>query len=226
MQFFRIMGLPPTSDPVPIETTRRLRHPEDRERVQHAFNDALASGADKYLAEYRIIRPDGELRWIAGRGRMFRDTTGLPVHCGGVDIDITERKRGEAALHDSEQRFRRLFEQSPLGKAMAGLDLRFREVNPALCRMLGYTEVELVGRSFLDIVHPDDRDACASLGRLLADGSLPQTQIEERFLRKSGDPLWVSVHVAPIRDADGGILYTLGVIENIDERKRLAAGIE
>ena len=177
------------------------------------------------LVEYRIIRPDGELRWIAGRGRVFRDATGLPVHCGGVDIDITERKRGEAALRDSEQRFRQVFEQSPLGKAMAGLDLRFREVNPALCKMLGYTEAELVGRSFLDIVHPDDRDACASLGRLLADGSLSQTQIEERFLRKSGDPLWVSVHVAPIRDADGKILYTLGVIENIDERKRLAEAL-
>ena len=51
MQFFHIMGLPPTLDPVPIETTRRLRHPEDRERVQHVFNDALATGADKYLTE-------------------------------------------------------------------------------------------------------------------------------------------------------------------------------
>jgi PAS domain S-box-containing protein len=225
MQFFCIMGLPPTPDPVPIETTRRLRHPEDRERVQHAFNDALASGADKYLIEYRIIRPDGELRWISCRGRVFRDATGAPVHCGGVDIDITERKLAEAALRDSEQRFRRVFEQSPLGKAMAGLDLRFRAVNPALCKMLGYTEADLVGRSFLDIVHPDDRDACASLGKQLADGSLPQIQIEERFLRKSGDPLWVSVHVGPIRDADGKILYSLGVIEDIDERKRLAQAL-
>ena len=192
VQFFRIMGLPPTPDPVPIETTRRLRHPEDRDRVQHAFNDALASGADKYLTEYRIIRPDGELRWIAGRGRVFRDTTGLPVHCGGVDLDITDRKLAEAALRDSEQRFRRVFEQSPLGKAMAGLDLRLRAVNPALCKMLGYTEAELLGRSYLDFVHPDDRNACASLGEQLADGSLPQIQIEERFLRKSGDPFWVS----------------------------------
>jgi PAS domain S-box-containing protein len=222
VQFFRIMGLPPTPDPVPIETTRRLRHPEDRDRVQHAFNDALASGADKYLTEYRIIRPDGELRWIAGRGRVFRDTTGLPVHCGGVDLDITDRKLAEAALRDSEQRFRRVFEQSPLGKAMAGLDLRLRAVNPALCKMLGYTEAELLGRSYLDFVHPDDRNACASLGEQLADGSLPQIQIEERFLRKSGDPFWVSVHVAPIRDADGRIVYTLGVIEDIDERRRLA----
>src|SRR5277367_3310190 len=195
VQFFRIMGLPPTPDPVPLETTRRLRHPEDSERVQHAFNHALATGADKYTTEYRIIRPDGELRWIACRGRVFRDATGLPVHCGGVDIDITDRKLAEAALSDSEQRFRRLFEQSPLGKAMAALDLRLRAVNPALCKMLGYTEAELVGRSFLEIVHPDDRDACAAMGKSLLDGSAPQVQIEERFVRKSGDALWVSVNV-------------------------------
>jgi PAS domain S-box-containing protein len=141
---------------------------------------------------------------------------------GGIDIDITGRKLAEAALRDSEQRFRRVFEQSPLGKAMAGLDFRFRAVNPALCAMLGYTEDELIGRGFLDIVHPDDRETCAALGRSLIDGSVPQIQIEERFLRKSGDALWVSVNVGPIRDADGNILYTLGIIENIDERKRFA----
>ena len=118
-----------------------------------------------------------------------------------------------------------MFEQSPLGKAMAGLDFRFRAVNPALCAMLGYTEDELIGRSFLDIVHPDDRENCAALGRSLIDGSAPQIQIEERFLRKSGDALWVSVNVGPIRDADGNILYTLGIIENIDERKRFAQAL-
>ena len=135
------------------------------------------------------------------------------------------RKLAEAALRDSEQRFRRVFEQSPLGKAMAGLDFRFRAVNPALCAMLGYTEDELIGRSFLDIVHPDDRDDCAAMGQALLDGSAPQVQIEERFVRKSGDALWVSVNVGPIRDADGKILYTLGIIENIDERKRVAQAL-
>ena len=66
---------------------------------------------------------------------------------------------------------------------------------------------------------------CAALGRSLIDGSAPQIQIEERFLRKSGDALWVSVNVGPIRDADGNILYTLGIIENIDERKRFAQAL-
>jgi PAS domain S-box-containing protein len=224
-QFFRIMGLQPTAELVPIETTRRLRHPDDSERVLRGFNDAVASGADYYETEYRIIRPDGDLRWILGRGRVIRDACGIPARYSGVDVDITSRKLAEAALRDSEQRFRRVFEQSPLGKAMAGLDFRFRAVNPALCAMLGYTEDELVGRSFLDIVHPDDRDDCAAMGQALLDGTTPQVQIEERFVRKCGDALWVSVNVGPIRDADGHIVYTLGIIENIDERKRVAQAL-
>ena len=225
-QFFRIMGLEPTTEPVPIETTRRLRHPDDRDRVLQNFEDTLASGADTVEAEYRIIRPDGELHWIFGRSRIVRDAAGKPVRHSGVDVDITSRKQAEAALRDSEQRFRRVFEQSPLGKAMAGLDLQFRAVNPALCAMLGYSADELIGRSFLDIVHPDDRDRCAALGLALADGSIPQVQVEERFVRKSGDTLWVNVNVGPIRDAYGKILYTLGIIENIDERKRITRALE
>jgi PAS domain S-box-containing protein len=224
-QFFRIMGLEPTGQPVPIETTRRLRHPQDRDRVMQALHDAAASGEDNYEVEYRIIRPDGQLRWIFGRGRLIRDAGGAVVRSSGVDVDITARKRAEVALRESEERFRRVFEQSPLGKAMADLDFRFRSVNPALCAMLGYSERELVGRSFLEVVYPDDRAACAELGRSLIDGTVPQIQMEERFLRKSGDPLWVNVNVAPIRDTDGNVLYTLGVIENIDERRRITEAL-
>ncbi len=225
-QFYRIMGLEPTNSPVPIETTRRLRYPEDRERIAQSLDQAVASGGDRYETEYRIVRPDGVMRWIFGRGRVVRDAAGTPVRCNGVDVDITDRKLAEAALRDSEARFRRVFEQSPLGKAMAGLDFHFRAVNPALCTMLGYTEDELVGRSFLDLVHPDDRATCAAMGGALIDGALPQIQLEERFVHKSGDPLWVRVNVGPIRDADGKILYTLGIIENIDERKRITQALE
>ncbi|MEJ0020261.1 MAG: PAS domain S-box protein [Acetobacteraceae bacterium] len=220
-QFFRIMGLPPTAQPLPIEATRRLRYIDDRERVLRGFQAALDSGAEYYEAEYRIIRPDGELRWIFGRGRVVRDAAGVPVRYSGVDVDITGRKLAEAALLESEERFRRVFEQSPLGKAMADNDFRFRAVNPALCAMLDYSSDELIGRSLLDIVHPDDRETCIGLARSLFDGSAQQIQIEERFVRRSGEPLWVSVNVGPIRDAEGNILYTLGVIENIDGRKRV-----
>jgi PAS domain S-box-containing protein len=225
-QFFRIMGLEPTTEPMPIETTRRLRHPDDRDRVAEGFNKAVASGVDYFESEYRIAWPDGRLRWIFGRGRVIRDAAGTPARYSGVDVDITDRRLGEAALRETEARFRRVFEQSPLGKAMAGADFRFRAVNPALCDMLGYAAEELIGRSFLDLVHPDDHARCAAMAQALVDGSAPQIQLEERFVRKSGDTLWVRVNVGPIRDADSNILYTLGIIENIDERKRMTQALQ
>ena len=102
-QFFRIMGLEPTSDSVPVDAIRALRHPADRDRVIAGFRDALDGGGDTYEIEYRIIRPDGNLRWIFGRGRVIRDRHGTPVRYSGVDLDITGRKATEAALEAAKQ---------------------------------------------------------------------------------------------------------------------------
>jgi PAS domain S-box-containing protein len=98
--FFRIMGLPVSSHPVPNDVVRAVRHPEDAPRVREGFRQALARGVDSYEVEYRIIRPvDGELRWIFGRGRAVRNAQGSPVRYSGVDIDITERKQAEEHVH-------------------------------------------------------------------------------------------------------------------------------
>jgi PAS domain S-box-containing protein len=97
-QFFAIVGLPPTDEPVPIEHLRALRHPDDRDQVVNNFQRALDSGEDQYEAEYRILRPDGEVRWIFGRGRVFRDKDGKPFRYSGVDLDITQRKKYEEHL--------------------------------------------------------------------------------------------------------------------------------
>ena len=102
-QFFRLMGLPPTDEAVPIATTRNLRYPDDGNRVVAGYRQAVESGTDWQELEYRIIRPsDGETRWIFGRGRVIRDLAGNPVRYSGVDIDITERKLAEAALAESQ----------------------------------------------------------------------------------------------------------------------------
>jgi PAS domain S-box-containing protein len=124
------------------------------------------------------------------------------------------------ALRESEERFRQVFEQNPLGMATADLDGRFCEANPALCQMLGYTAEELTRLSYLDIVHPDDREECAYRGRAVAAGATLHLQLEERFVRKSGEPVWVKINIRPIRGQDGTVLYTVGIIENIDERRQ------
>jgi PAS domain S-box-containing protein len=107
-QFYRIMGVGPTGDTIPIETVRALRHPDDRDRVLAGFRQALQSGGDSYEIEYRIIRPDGNVRWIFGRGRVFRDRNGVPIRYSGVDLDITDRKATEAALSAAKQELERM----------------------------------------------------------------------------------------------------------------------
>jgi PAS domain S-box-containing protein len=178
------------------------------------LRDAVEAGV---ATEFETLSP------IVGRWLWVRVD---PIRFGVIGVywrDITAHKRAETALRESEARFRRVFEQSPLGKATAGPDFRFREVNPALAAMLGYAADELIGMSFLDVVHPDDRDGCRRDGAAMAAGEIAHFQREERFLHKSGAPIWVSINVGPIRDGDGRFLYSLGIIENIDERKRTEA---
>ena len=95
-QFWRVMGLPPTDRALPIETTRRLRLPEDRERVAEGFHNVLGNHAETFEMEYRIRRPsDGEIRWIFGRGRLIRDSQGRAVRYSGIDIDIPNGRPGK-----------------------------------------------------------------------------------------------------------------------------------
>ncbi len=107
-QFFRIMGLEPTSKPVPMDIVRALRHPDDRDRVVEGFRRVLDGGSDAYEIEYRIVRPDGQMRWIFGRGRVVRDARGKPVRYSGVDLDITDRKNAEQALASAKEALERL----------------------------------------------------------------------------------------------------------------------
>ena len=224
-QFFRIMGLRPAKGEVPMATMRHLRLPEDQQRLAEDYESAIASGEDFFESEYRIIRPDGQIRWIFGRGRVVRDASGRPVRYSGIDIDVTEKKAAEAALRESEERFSHVFEQSPLGKAMAGSDFRIGAVNPALCRMLGYDAAELIGRTLTDFVHPDDLETCLVNGQALIEGRAPQIQMDVRFVRKGSAPLWVRMTVGPIRDGDGKLVHTLAILQDIDENRRIVQAL-
>jgi PAS domain S-box-containing protein len=94
-QYFRLFGLATTSEAVPLERFRALQDPADRIQVEAALARAIASGVDACENEYRVIRPDGEVRWLLSRGRIVRDAYRRAVRCTGVDLDITERKLAE-----------------------------------------------------------------------------------------------------------------------------------
>jgi PAS domain S-box-containing protein len=181
-QFFRVMGLEPRAEPVSIEVFRALRHPDDRAAVLDGFQKALRRHTDYFESEYRIIRPDGQLRWILGRGRVVRDAQGEPVRYSGVDIDITERKRIEIALQDAEERFLRIFQLAPVAMSISTLrEGRYIEVNAALLAHTGYSRAEIVGRTARELgVYVDAEDFGRVRKQLAEHGLISNLEITLR----------------------------------------------
>jgi PAS domain S-box-containing protein len=159
-----------------------------------------------------------------------KDGTAIPVEANAVRLgdgraqeivrDITERKRAEAALRESEERFRRVFEEGPLGLALVGKDYHFLRVNGALCQMVGYSEEELLQMSFPDITHPDDLRANLELAVKLFKREIPCYQLQKRYVRKNGEIIWIKLTASVIRDQKGEPLHGLGMIEDLTEVKR------
>jgi len=151
--FFRLMGLEPSAVPVHADVIRAVRHPDDAPQVIDGFQRSLAQGIDVYDSEYRIIRPsDGELRWIFGRGRVVRDASGKPLRYSGVDIDITDRKRIEGELRESEERFSKAFNAAAHPMSITTLkDGLCVDINAAGLRASGLTREQVIGRTVRDL---------------------------------------------------------------------------
>lgn len=136
-------------------------------------------------------------------------------------IDITKQKMAEDALRESESRFRKVFEKGPLGISINDPEFRFIAANPRLCELLGYTEEELRQMTFPDVTYPEDLGKDVDLAQKLFSGEIPYFQIEKRYVRKNGEAFWVNLTATAVRDEAGKVLYGLGMIEDISERKRV-----
>ncbi|MDQ4127910.1 MAG: PAS domain S-box protein [Actinomycetota bacterium] len=140
--------------------------------------------------------------------------------------DITERKRAEEALRQSEENFRATFEQAAVGMAQVALDGRWFRVNQKLCEIVGYTAEELRGLTFQDITHPDDLGSdLEHVGRLLA-GEIETYSMEKRYFRKDGFIVWINLTASLVRESSGDPRYFVGVIEDITERKRTKEALD
>lgn len=137
--------------------------------------------------------------------------------------NITERKRAEEAMRESEERFRRTFEVSAIGKVLTGLDGQFYRVNDSFCQMLGYTEEELLSKTVWDITHPDDVAESRDYTARLVEGELEGDSftLERRYVRKDGRVIWGRINVALIRDPQGNPLHMSSELEDFTESRRL-----
>jgi PAS domain S-box-containing protein len=122
------------------------------------------------------------------------------------------------ALRQSEERFRTAFDHAPIGMDLVDLEGRFLQVNAALCDLMGYTEQEMLARTFQDITHPDDREADLARVHQVRSGEVPVFQMEKRYLRKDGRVIWGRVNSSLVRDQHGTPLYYISQIEDITAR--------
>src|SRR5918993_4792743 len=168
----------------------------------------------------RNYRKDGTPFWNELYVSPVHDEDGLLTNFVGVQNDITERRRIEEVLRESEERFRATFEHAAVGAAHVGIDGRWLRVNRRLSEIVGYEREELLERTFQDITHPDDLEEYLEQMRLMLEGELQTYTMEKRYLRKGGLEVWVNLTVSLVRDASGEPAYFIAVIEDISERKK------
>jgi PAS domain S-box-containing protein len=130
-----------------------------------------------------------------------------------------ELREGWSTLE--EEWFRRVFPRGQVGMVVIQPgSLRLTDANEALCRMLGYSRQELLGRTLSEITHPDDLGADGALARQVFAGQRPSSQMEKRFVTQQGEVVWANLAVSVITDDEGQVRYGLGIVENITEHKR------
>ncbi len=194
-------------------------HPDDREQTVAFCKAAIREGRD-HRFEYRALAAGGKVVWLRDIVRVVSSGEGSVQRLLGLMIDITEHKKMEDALRNSEERFRAAFAQAAVGQAMSDKDVNFIQVNKAFCDMTGYTERELRSLGLEAITHPEDFPSCMDRIRELVSGKTSSFVIEKRFMTKAGNPIWVRNSVAAVRDKTGDVSNLIGLFEDISERKK------
>jgi two-component system, LuxR family, sensor kinase FixL len=202
-----------SSEKVDFELFRSRLHPEDRESVGKAVKDSLGTGAE-YESEYRVMLPDGQLRWIAGRGQVEFNRDGRPVRMRGASLDITKRKQ-------AEEQFRLVVEAAPSAMIMVNSEGRIALVNTQVEAVFGYAREELIGHSIEMLVPKRFRSHHSGYRRGYFDNAEARPMGAERELfglRKDASEVPIEIGLNPIHTSEG--LFVLASIIDISERKQ------
>jgi len=216
---YRLLGFNPKAGLPSTEAFLQHVHPEDRTRTKEQLATALHGRTDSEL-DYRIVLPDGAVRYIHDIGHPVFDASGNLAESVGTVIDVTERRLAEDSLRASEERWRRMFESSSVGIGLNDSSGRFMAINPALQRMLGYTEEELRGRPPGYVTHEADRAATEAMVAELIEGRRPGYAMQKRYRRKDGSVIWADVSAFNVPATESTPAFFAAMVVDITERRR------
>jgi PAS domain S-box-containing protein len=206
-------------DLAPLEIT----HEDDRARLRMHVDQIVAGPQRDYRIEKRYRRKDGEVVWADVGTFVVRGTDSSPAFLGAVTVDITDRKRAEAALRASEERWRAMFETAPVGITMLDFEHRsYLAANESFQRMTGYTEHELRQLTAVDITYEEDR---AAAQERIDDGLIGVLQ-RKRYRRKDGEVIWADVTAFVVPATDSTPTFLGAVVVDTTDRKRAEEALQ
>lgn len=196
---------------------------ELKEKIEPGFDVFIRKPLQKGIEarEWTFIRKDHSCFPVNLTVTPLRDQDGKSTGYLGVIEDITERKKTEKALRISEEIFRTAMAYAPIGQALVSLEGRWLKVNSALCRLLGFSEEELLANDFQSITHPGDLEQDQAALQQLLTGEADTYQLEKRYYHKSGRLIWTLLSVSLVRRTDGMPDYLIAQIQDISERKEI-----
>jgi len=221
-EMYNIFGLDRTTFSHDVgEAIALAVHPEDRAKLDELNSAVLRDGLPRPM-DYRIVHPDGTVRWVHAQGEQERDETGQVVALAGFVLDITDRKQAEAALRESEGKFRTVLENVP-DLVLVHRDGVILYVNPAMIQTMGYTPEEVINTPIIGYIVPEYHGRVADAVRKRTTTAASVEPYEIELLTKAGGRLNVIVRGTMIEF--GGSPAVLNVLTDITERKHAEAAL-
>jgi diguanylate cyclase (GGDEF)-like protein/PAS domain S-box-containing protein len=211
-------------DDIVGKTVHDIFPPDLAERLEAEDRAVMESGEPLLSREGRTFfgdagRRGGSVRWHLTSKVPLKDAEGRVYGLVGVNRDITDRKRIEEELRESEETFRVTFSQANVGIALLSPEFDYLQANDNYCATLGYAREELIGKNIQDVNYPEDAAHSMRLRERVLAGELRTITLEKQLLRKDGSPVWVNLATSLVRTADGAPKHFITVMQDISERK-------
>ena len=194
-----------------------LLPPEDVEPTKEHWLHCVETG-EHFEREHRFRAKDGNYRNVLAIGRPIKDDTGKIVKWVGLNLDITERKRAEEALKKSEKKYRTLLETTSEGYWLLNPEFKTIEVNQALCKMLGYSQHEIIGKTPFDFVDDENRKILIEQASKIPDTT--HRSYEITLKKKNGQDLHICFNATTLRDKSGAVQSSFAFVTDITQRKK------